>query len=137
MSIATLRTETQRPSQRLQRPPCPATSHTPGSNYSPWCLCSYQFQSGRYPVETFVIRSKESMQGHTYTTLVSWVWATRPWEMREPRRCGLYRDGPEEHIHLGLSEPGRQVVQGGSHGSFLAAHRKSQTYISLSADPTR
>ena len=32
----------------------------------------------------------------------------------------------EELINLGLSEPGRQVVQGGSHGGFLAAHRKSQ-----------
>ena len=32
----------------------------------------------------------------------------------------------EELINLGLSEPGRQIVQGGSHGGFLAAHRKSQ-----------
>ena len=30
-------------------------------------------------------------------------------------------------IHLGLSEPGRQVVQGGSPRGFLTAHRKSQT----------
>lgn len=28
-----------------------------------------------------------------------------------------------ELIRLGISEPGRQVVQGGSHGGFLAAHR--------------
>ncbi|OAX35979.1 alpha/beta-hydrolase [Rhizopogon vinicolor AM-OR11-026] len=28
----------------------------------------------------------------------------------------------EELIRLGISEPGRQVVQGGSHGGFLAAH---------------
>lgn len=31
-----------------------------------------------------------------------------------------------ELIRLGLSESGRQVVQGGSHGGFLAAHRKSR-----------
>ena len=30
--------------------------------------------------------------------------------MRESRRCGLYRDGPEEHIHPVLSEPERQVL---------------------------
>jgi hypothetical protein len=30
-----------------------------------------------------------------------------------------------ELIRLGISEHGRQVIQGGSHGGFLAAHRKS------------
>jgi acylaminoacyl-peptidase len=29
-----------------------------------------------------------------------------------------------ELVRLGISEPGRQLVQGGSHGGFLAAHRK-------------
>lgn len=31
----------------------------------------------------------------------------------------------DELIKLGLSEPGRQIVQGGSHGGFLTAHRES------------
>ena len=31
----------------------------------------------------------------------------------------------EELIRLGVSKSGRQVIQGGSHGGFLAAHRKS------------
>lgn len=35
----------------------------------------------------------------------------------------------EELIRLGLSQPGRQVVQGGSHGGFLAAHRKSPSLL--------
>jgi hypothetical protein len=30
-----------------------------------------------------------------------------------------------ELIQLGISEHGRQVIQGGSHGGFLTAHRKS------------
>ena len=30
----------------------------------------------------------------------------------------------EELIKLGVSEPGRQIIQGGSHGDFLAAHCK-------------
>ena len=40
----------------------------------------------------------------------------------------------EELIKLGMSEPGRQIIQGGSHGGFLAAHRKSSP---SQADSTR
>ena len=37
----------------------------------------------------------------------------------------------EELIKLGLSEPGRQIVNGGSHGGFLAAHRQFTSQYKL------
>ena len=55
------------------------------------------------------------------------------WEMWDPWRCGLCRDGRGTH----RSRPvwGRQVIQGGSHGGSLAALRKFQASISFPADP--
>ncbi|KAH0833856.1 Alpha/Beta hydrolase protein [Lanmaoa asiatica] len=115
----------------------------------------------RYPIETIVIRSKESAQGHkpvcltiphggphasSVTSFTPGVlaYALEGYTISLPNYTGSMGFGEkyiqeligkcgtldvadciatvEELINLGLSEPGRQVVQGGSHGGFLAAH---------------